>query len=289
MIDMATRRPTVPADTKRLLIEQGGNKCANPGCPNVLIEIHHIHEWHIYQTHDADHMIAICPSCHDCVDRGDLQILDETLYKWKGIDRRNAQRTGHIFVEPGEPPCLQLGSINFQGDSGLIFFDFDGEHRLAFAVRDNDILLLNLKLAKRDGSPILDVVDGYVRLRDPSLEMKTRPGKIYIKGGIDSEFLPGWARAQLMREDQFNRTIKLPLLDVEVIAPGQVKVQGIWMNGDDGGVIIRRDKLSFVRPGYRIPISIACTSGGIAEMRYVGPIGTRVFEMAPNYSATSPN
>jgi hypothetical protein len=82
-----------------------------PGCPNQLVEIHHIHEWHVYQTHDASHMIAICPSCHDAVDRGSLQISDDELYRWKGIDRKEALSTGHIFIEPGEAPRLLLGSL----------------------------------------------------------------------------------------------------------------------------------------------------------------------------------
>lgn len=280
MLSMATNRPAVPSATKRLLIEQAGNKCANPGCPNVLIEIHHIHEWHVYQTHDADHMIAICPACHDCVDRGDLRIPDETLYKWKGIDRRSAQKTGHIFVEPGEPPRLLLGSMTFRGDSGLVLFDFGEMHRLAFAVHDSDIMLLNLKLSKRDGSPLLDVVDGYVRLRDSSIELRTRPGKVYVRGGINSEYVPDWARMQLIREDELNRMIKLPLLDIEVVAPGLVRVQGIWMK-EDGGVMIRRDKLSFLRPGFNIPVSLV-GQGEATEMIFVGPIGTALFDLGRN-------
>jgi len=35
---------------KKLLIEEAGYKCANPGCSNRLIEIHHIKEWSIYHT-----------------------------------------------------------------------------------------------------------------------------------------------------------------------------------------------------------------------------------------------
>jgi hypothetical protein len=165
----------------------------------------------------------------------------------------------------------------FRGDSGLVLFDFGEMHRLAFAVRDSDIMLLNLKLSKRDGSPLLDVVDGYVRLRDPSIELKTRPGKVYIRGGINSEYVPEWARVQLIREDELSRLIKLPLLDIEVVEPGLVRVQGIWMK-EDGGVIIRRDKLSFLQPGFNVPLSLV-GEGEATQMVFVGPVGMSLFEM----------
>jgi hypothetical protein len=136
---MASRRSAVPVHIKRVLLDQAGYKCANPGCPNSLTEFHHIHEWRVYQTHDAEHMIAICPACHDAVDRGDLQISDEELYGWKGIDRSLSVPIAHIFVEPGPTPRLRLGSITVQGESGVIVFDLSERHRLSLAVRDGDI------------------------------------------------------------------------------------------------------------------------------------------------------
>jgi hypothetical protein len=175
---MATRRPDVPAPMKLTLIEQAGRKCANPGYPNRLVELHHIREWHVYQTHDAVHMIAICAACHDSVDRGQLQISDEALYRWKGIDRSSATNIGHIFVEPGEVPRLLLGSITARGDSGLIVFASSEQQRLSFVVRDGVIMPLNLKISTPDGVLALDVVDGYVRKREPSIEYRTRPGAI---------------------------------------------------------------------------------------------------------------
>jgi hypothetical protein len=46
---VAERRPDVPALSKRLLVEQEGGKCANPGCPHVITQLHHIQEWHVLQ------------------------------------------------------------------------------------------------------------------------------------------------------------------------------------------------------------------------------------------------
>src|SRR4051812_19267623 len=44
---------------------RGLNRCSEAvaefwhpaGCPNTLLELHHIREWHVYKTHDGDHMI----------------------------------------------------------------------------------------------------------------------------------------------------------------------------------------------------------------------------------------
>src|SRR5438270_731527 len=110
---MAQHRPKVPAETKRALVEEAGGKCANPGCANRLTELHHIKKWAIYETHDAGHMIALCPACHDQVERGPLRISDEDLYRWKTIER-GQPIADFIYIEPPatqKEPILQLGSV----------------------------------------------------------------------------------------------------------------------------------------------------------------------------------
>jgi hypothetical protein len=273
---MLTHRPAVPAETKRTLLAQAGNKCANPGCSNQLVEIHHIHEWHIYQTHDANHMIAICPSCHDAVDRGSLQISDDELYRWKGIDRREALSTGHIFVEPGEAPRLLLGSLAVQGSSGLIVFEFAEHHQLSFAVRDGDIMLLNVKISDLKGDPLLDVVDGYVRQRSSSIELQRRPGHILVpSGGIDSSSIPKWARYSLLREDENYADMDLPLLSLKVIDRGLVKVEGLWFD-KNRGVAITPHRFSFLAAGRPLPVSLV-GDGEASVINWVGPLNISMF------------
>jgi hypothetical protein len=275
---MATHRPAVPSDTKRILIDQAGRKCSNPGCPNRLVELHHIREWHIYQTHDAEHMIAICSSCHDAVDRGHLQISDEELYRWKGIDRRSALATAHIFVEPGDAPGLLLGSLVAKGESGLVVFDFAEHHQLSFAVRDGDIILLNVKISDPTGNPLLDVVDGYIRQRSPSVELHTRPGAITVpSGGILSPFVPEWVRRSQLREDRFYAGFPLPLLALRVIDQGLVHVQGLWLD-NDRGVAITPGRLSFLSRGRAKPFTML-GAGEATILNFVGPLNAPAFNM----------
>jgi hypothetical protein len=62
---MAEHRPAIKRGIRKRLLREAGGKCANPGCMNVRAQIHHIMEWYIYGTHDPNHMIAVCPTCHD--------------------------------------------------------------------------------------------------------------------------------------------------------------------------------------------------------------------------------
>lgn len=274
---MATPRTHVPNDIRRTLIEQAGRKCANPGCPVTLLELHHIKEWHIYQTHDAQHMIAICATCHDSVDRGLLQISDETLYRWKGIDRPDSVKTAHIYVEPGPAPKLLLGSIAVRGDSGVVLFDMSEAHRLSFAIREGEILLLNLKISDPEGRLLLDVVDGHVRKHDTAIEFQTRQGAIQVPGGFDSPFIPEWVRERLLREDQSYTDAALPLLSIEVIDRGIVRVEGLWIEANRA-VVITPDRLSFVSPGLANPLTII-GEGEETILSWEGPISTAMFKL----------
>ncbi len=67
MFRMAKQQRNVPKSLKAQLIKDAGDKCANPGCSNWRVHLHHIKHWVVYKTHDGKHMIAICPSCHDAV------------------------------------------------------------------------------------------------------------------------------------------------------------------------------------------------------------------------------
>src|SRR4051794_25788888 len=98
---VAAPRPSVPAATKRALVREAGGKCANPGCAGARVHLHHIQAWAVYQTHDGEHMIALCPTCHDAAHGGTLRLDDDTLYRWKQLHRSGA-RSGHIYVAPGD-------------------------------------------------------------------------------------------------------------------------------------------------------------------------------------------
>src|SRR4051812_27474471 len=119
---VARERQAVPAETRRRLVEAAGNKCANPGCANFRTHLHHIEQWAVYESHDAEHMIAVCPTCHDAIHNGPLVIDDETVYRWKGGIHRDdsGARRDHIYVEPAAQSFLLLGSLAITGQQGVM-------------------------------------------------------------------------------------------------------------------------------------------------------------------------
>ena len=102
---MPSPRPSVPKALKESLVKEAGGKCANPGCSNYRTHLHHINEWAIYETHDGEAMIAVCPSCHDAIHQGPLEVSDQTIKGWKAIQRPFGPNRDHVYVEPGGDPA----------------------------------------------------------------------------------------------------------------------------------------------------------------------------------------
>ena len=86
----------------------------------------------------------------------------------------------------------------------------------------------------------------------------------------------GWALEQLRHhEPDFAADGRLAVVDIEVLEPGLVRIQGIW-NGRDHVVVITGASLSFLhrhRPG---PISIY-GAGAESVLFWTGPITTSMF------------
>ena len=142
---MAKQRENIPSATKDALRQEAGNKCANPGCSTVRTHIHHIHEWAVYETNDEQHLIAVCPTCHDEIHHGNLLINDDNLYRWKSIKRKSTLRSGHIYVEPGEVQMPMFGSVGLIGlTHGFVALDVSPTNQISFRIVDNDILLISL-------------------------------------------------------------------------------------------------------------------------------------------------
>lgn len=168
------------------------------------------------------------------------------------------------------------GSVALEGDSGLLVFDFGRHNRLSFALVDNDIVLLNVKLSTYGGEPVLDVVDGYIRQRDEDITLETRPGHVRIPGSInDTRFVSDWARTSLLLEDLHYGMSGLPLLDLEVTRPGVVRVRGVWID-DDRGVVITGDRLSTLSRQRPKPITFM-GDGEESVLHFQGLLGTAAF------------
>jgi hypothetical protein len=277
---MAKHRPAVSSALKGELVQGAGGKCANPGCANYRTHLHHIQEWAVYQTHDGAHMIAICPSCHDAVHHGPLVIDDDTVYRWKGIKREAEPRRDHVYVEPGGPPRLLLGTIAVTGDDGLVVFQLGPTNTLSFRVEDEDLLMLNLGVTDTAGQDLLRVTDNHVRQIDSeTITYERVPGHVRVTAELGPEIVPTWAIDRLRKfEPDYGTDESVVVLDLEVLEPGLVGVQGIWTVGDDRVIIITKRAMSFLSPWRPRPISLA-GEGVDSLLRYGGPLTTALFNV----------
>lgn len=200
-------------------------------------------------------MIAICPSCHDVVDRGLLTIDDETLYRWKSIRRPAGSPGTHIYVEPGQvSPKLLLGSISVQGGTDFVVFELSPESILEFCVRDSRILIPRMRVGSAD-QPLIDVVDGHVVKKKDSVNMTARAGKVVVTDPELAARMPPWAIKIINHPLSGIDLAAQPLLELEVIEPGLLRVQGVWLR-EDSIVIINEKQLSFLNPGLVRPLSM---------------------------------
>lgn len=276
---MAKYRKHILPNIKEELVKEAGMKCANPGCSNYRTHIHHIKEWAVYGTHDEKHMIAICPTCHDAVHHGELKIDDDTLYNWKKTSRNQSNRD-QLFIEPGEKSKLLLGTIAVTGNSGISVFEFSPNNKLSFKLVDGDIFLINMSVTSSNGKELFKVTENHVKYDiKPPLEFKRRPGKVCITApGVLTEYMPIWAVPQIVKvEPQFFNNGRFKIIDIEILKPGLVKVEGFWLNGLSA-VCITKNHLSFLQYGQKQPLSL-CGSGEDSLLVYDGPIGTSLFKL----------
>lgn len=274
---MARQRTPVSNAAKKRLRAQAGGKCANPGCPTTRTHVHHIREWAIFETNDEEYLIAVCPTCHDAAHHGELPIDDDTILRWKSTPRSVGLKRGHLYVEPGDTTRLLLGSVAISAPSEAIVFQLSKNNRLAFRVKEGDLLLLDAEVRDLAGQEVIRIVDNHVRSEHyPHTTLSQRPGRVRLSTSAVDEFIHPWMVALMRKRDpQFAAGGETAVLDLEVTAPGLVRVQGLWVDGELA-VVITQSFLSFLHPGLEQPISLA-GEGRESTLAYVGPINRAMF------------
>lgn len=275
---MAKKRKRLKPAEKRQIIEEAGNKCANPGCTNWRVHIHHIQHWAVYESNNSAILIAVCPSCHDAIHHGVLEISDDVLYQWKGIERDAKPSTTHVYVEPSDEIMLLTGTMAISTTlNAITVFELSETNKLSFKVLDGDIALINLRVSDLRGTEVLKVSDNYVRVQDPeALVFEQVPGHVKVSSkDIENFITPNFLTKMRVQEPNYPEDDELVLLELEVLKPGLVKVKGCWANKNQA-VIITDRALSFVKNDLREPISLI-GAGEASVLKYVGPIDCALF------------
>ena len=94
------------------------------------------------------------------------------------------------------------------------------------AVRENELAILNLKTVDSNGNPVLDVVDNYVRQRNPDINIDSRPGRYRVTATDYDKFYPKWIQEILSKGPSHADPEHFGILDIAVLAPGEVRIQG---------------------------------------------------------------
>ncbi len=266
---MAQHRPAVPTSVKSALLDEAAGQCSNPACPNTLIELHHIREWAIYQTHDQAHMIALCPACHDAVTRGQLRLTDTALYEWKTAE---PQQWGGVQVPPSSLNKLLVGSISTTSEAPFAIFDFDSLQSLSFNLDESGrLLMVNADIHDLRGHKLLEIRHNTTTYIAGEVEHEQRPGRLRVNLSGWQRLLPLWAYNQLLRHSPRAVADGLPVFDIAVVRTGVVRVAGIW-SGWGGSVVITDRALIFMtNPQALRPISIE--GQGEATVIHVGGPG----------------
>ncbi len=244
---MSKHQRKVRPDIKRALLAEAGGKCANPGCSNWRAHIHHIKHWAVYKSHDADHMIAVCPSCHDEIHYGKLGMDDSTLYAWKGMKRHSPDPIAQLFVEPSNVIRIRTGDLEIATSSGeLTIFELSNRSALSFRIMDSDLLRLSCRLHGKHGKDILRIVDNVVRVhKDKNINFTFRSGRATISVPVAEQYIPRWVVSSMRhRHPNFCRGLRVDILDVHVLTPGIVQLSGIWCD-DKNAIVITPETIAF--------------------------------------------
>ena len=262
----------VPETIKRILYEQAGNKCANPGCANWRTHIHHIKHWAVYRSHETPDLIAVCPTCHDQIHYGILKITDEDLYRWKRIVRTSGLDTGIIYVEAADELRIIAGKTELVTKHDVVVFSLSNENRLKIRVLDGSFLQVTSCFQKLDGTQILRVVENHVRVKsDPDVSFDYRQGRASVTVPASQTYIPTRALEWMRRnKTEYASNDRITLFDLQVISPGVIKVEGLW-HSVSGDVIITGDDLNFIGDNFTVCFR------NVAQLHFPGEITRQMF------------
>ena len=82
---MTSKRPRISAEIKRIVLLEAGHRCAIPTCRTPVTEIAHIDPFRKVRKHEAQNLIALCPTCHTLFDQGVIERLSVKNFLDNGL------------------------------------------------------------------------------------------------------------------------------------------------------------------------------------------------------------
>jgi hypothetical protein len=198
-----SRKP--PEDIKRRLRQESGFGCCSCGSP--ILEYHHIIRWSKIRKHDEQHMMAICPTCHNSIESYPLQhqyFLKNNPFNLQNDERKN----GRLIISQGIC-AVNTGDIKLIGDGPLL--SSNGINLLEIYVNEINLLEITLNLYNANNENILSIKKSE-----------------WIKGNIelwDIEFNSA-SKVLIIKEKEGSVNLKIDARNIPVIIEGT-----FWING----------------------------------------------------------
>lgn len=215
----------INVDIRRELIEEVGGKCANPGCPSLITEFHHLDEWSIWKTHDSKRMIAICPNCHSYAHKRGTKLTNNELLQWKAnAGKRNNTKAFPVFVTPSDETLFRFGNFKFKDNTKAFAV---GSSNIEITVDDNGVVFINIIMFDSNGETVVEVKSNTViTTRDDVNFEVLLSGHIRVTTNLSNGIIPEWAVVNF-KENNIQLPDSVTLLEIVVKAPGEVTVQGL--------------------------------------------------------------
>jgi hypothetical protein len=135
---MSAERNAVPADLKRQLRREAFFGCARCGYP--FVQYHHILGYAV-TGHVAEHMLALCPNCHDLVTKGAMSEREQRRLKSFPSNKLRGFVQGR-FHSKASPLLVRFG-VNYLVGHGYKI-TVDGEALLELHAEPNNALTISL-------------------------------------------------------------------------------------------------------------------------------------------------
>jgi len=127
---------------------------------------------------------------------------------------------------------------------------------------------------------ILRVVDNIVRV-PPNDEVKfdARPGRVAVMVPATEEYMPKWAINQVRQEPEYGVSGRLVALDLGMVKPGLLRVQGFWPSA---AIVVVITQAALLFCGTKKPWALPVIGAGEAtELKFAGAVTTALFGFQP--------
>jgi hypothetical protein len=163
------------------------------------------------------------------------------------------------FSHKDKVTCIRVltGSMCVTTDTEAAVFKLSNSNKFTFKVSgDGDLFIDNCTIKDLSGAYLVSAFDNYFKIkRDKVITVDQRTGKIRVTVLDANRYLPAWTLKIMWRAlPDFVHNNRTTVFDLEVIRPGVVRLQGVFV-ADDAVLAITGEKIYVLRPELNGPVA----------------------------------